>query len=319
MFPEFAMMTMNLTPFRLRETCTYPNGGKTEYYTYDGTALIVDYDICRCGQKKEAFPYSLITEKQNHYMKLYERVYRFLDTDLDAAAESFGVEQSDAGSCDTDVQSLPESTDDSPQSLAEQCWEQADISLHTADRADNADASPLELLFEKNFANVYGSDSLKYLNKEFCISDFQGGSFFLDYLIRTPKGDVAVEENGVTYHHPQIIGMERYRRQLYKQNLCARWGIKLYRFSTEDCRLEERIEDDIRSFLGSSCEGFAPNGLVVDRGFALYEHQENCLEEIAKARAEGKPPFLSFFRQPAARARSWKRTSEPLHRRISVC
>ena len=94
------------TPFRLRETCTYPNGGKTEYYTYDGTALIVDYDICRCGQKKEAFPYSLITEKQNHYMKLCERVYRFLDTDLDAAAESFGVEQSDAGSGDTDVQSL---------------------------------------------------------------------------------------------------------------------------------------------------------------------------------------------------------------------
>ena len=215
------------TPFRLRETCTYPNGGKTEYYTYEGTALIVDYDICRCGQKKEAFPYSLITEKQNHYMKLCERVYRFLDTDLDAAAESFGVEQSDAGSGDTDVQSLPESTDDSPQSLAEQFWEQADISLHTADRADNADASPLELLFEKNFTSVYGSDSLKYLNKEFCISDFQGGSFFLDYLIRTPKGDVAVEENGVTYHHPQIIGMERYRRQLYKQNLCARWGIKL--------------------------------------------------------------------------------------------
>lgn len=286
------MMTMNLTHFRLRETCTYPNGGRTEYYIHEGTALIVDYDICRCGQKEEAFPYSLITEKQNHYMKLCERVYRFLDTDLDAAVGFFGVEQSDAGSGDTDVQSLPESTDDSPQSLAEQFWEQADISLHTADRADNADASPLELLFEKNFASVYGSDSLKYLNKEFCISDFQGGSFFLDYLIRTPKGDVAVEENGVTYHHPQIIGMERYRRQLYKQNLCARWGIKLYRFSTEDCRFEERIEDNIRSFLGSSCEGFAPNGLVVDRGFALYEHQENCLEEIAKARAEGKTTFL---------------------------
>ena len=286
------MMTMIPTPFRLRETCTYPNGGKTEYYIHEGTALIVDYDICRCGQKEEAFPYSLITEKQNHYMNLCERVYRFLDTDLDAAAEIFGVEQSDAGLGDTDVQSLPESADDSPQSLLEQFWEQADISLHTADRADNADASPLELLFEKNFASVYGSDSLKYLNKEFCISDFQGGSFFLDYLIRTPKGDVAVEENGVTYHHPQIIGMERYRRQLYKQNLCARWGIKLYRFSTEDCRFEERIEDDIRSFLGSSCEGFVPNGLVVDRGFALYEHQENCLEEIAKARAEGKTTFL---------------------------
>ena len=190
------------TPFRLRETCTYPNGGKTEYYTYEETALIVDYDICRCGQKEEAFPYSLITEKQNHYMKLCERVYRFLDTDLDAAAEIFGVEQSDAGSGDTDVQSLPESTDVSPQSLAEQFWEQADIFLHTADRADNADASPLEMLFEKNFASVYGPDSLKYLNKEFCISDFKGGSYFLDYLIHTPKGDVAVEENGVTYHHP---------------------------------------------------------------------------------------------------------------------
>lgn len=68
-------------------------------------------------------------------------------------------------------------------------------------------------------------------------------------MLRTKHGDYAVEENGVTYHHPQQIGLERYRRQLQKQNTCTEWGIKLYRFSSEDCRFENRIEDDIKTFL----------------------------------------------------------------------
>lgn len=86
--------------------------------------------------------------------------------------------------------------------------------------------------------------------KEFRISDEDGNNYFLDYLIDTADGRVAIEENGIHYHHPQLIGIEGYRKQLRKQNTCALWGLKLYRFSTEDCRFKDRIEDDIRSYLG---------------------------------------------------------------------
>ena len=87
---------------------------------------------------------------------------------------------------------------------------------------------------------------MKYLSREYGICDENGKNYFLDYLVRTRKGKYAVEENGVTYHHPQIIGEEKYKHQLRKQNTCALWGIKLFRFSTEDCAFENRIEDDIK-------------------------------------------------------------------------
>ena len=64
--------------YELAESCTYSNGGRSEYYVKGGTAVIIDYDICRVNDDKAAFPYSLITEKQNAYMKAYNRVYRFL-------------------------------------------------------------------------------------------------------------------------------------------------------------------------------------------------------------------------------------------------
>ena len=78
-------------------------------------------------------------------------------------------------------------------------------------------------------------------------------------------GDYAVEEYGVTYHIPVMIGLEGYRRQLQKQNTCTDWGIKLYRFSSEDCRFENRIEDDIKTFFGENTDEFEENGLLADR------------------------------------------------------
>lgn len=249
--------------YELAESCLYPNGGRSEYYVKGGTAVIVDYDICKVNDDKVAFPYSLITEKQNAYMKSYNRVYRFLAEDMKQAV-IYEV-------------NMPED---------------AAFDAKAPERGDTAEASPLEMLFENSFTAVYGADSIKYLNKEYGISDFKGNNYFLDYYISTASGNIAVEENGVTYHHPQIIGYDRYRKQLEKQNLCARWNIRLYRFSTEDCQFKEKMEDDIRTFIGSSCDEFKTSGYIADRGVVLYEHQENCLEEIADSRRQGKKAFL---------------------------
>lgn len=46
----------------------YPNGGRSYFYVMDQTGIIVDEGICKCDSKKDVFPYTLITDKQNYYM-----------------------------------------------------------------------------------------------------------------------------------------------------------------------------------------------------------------------------------------------------------
>lgn len=113
----------------------------------------------------------------------------------------------------------------------------------------------------------------------------------MDYYVRMGDGGIAVEENGVSYHHPQIIGVERYRKQLRKQNTCTQWGIKLYRFSIEDFQFENRIEDDILSFFGNDVSRFEENGLLIDRHVELYDHQVATLQDIEQKRAADVKTF----------------------------
>lgn len=258
-----------------KEIVEYPNGGKSYFYVSDQTAIIVDEGICKCNAEDEVFPYTLITDKQNYYMHRFERVYRFLAEDKDAI--------------ESVVQGVKTHAD-------------MDFTIRVANREENAEASPLEFLFERNFTNVYGMNALKYLWKEYGMIDTYGHNYFLDYYVRTVDGGIAVEENGVSYHHPQIIGLERYRKQLQKQNTCTQWGIKLYRFSTEDCQFESRIEDDIRSFFGEDVGRFKENGLLIDRPVELYEHQVATLQDIEQKRKEGLKTFLIVF--PTASGKS---------------
>lgn len=259
----------------LRETVTYPNGGVSRFYDDGVDMVIIDDEICSCRDGKQIFPYTLITDKQNHYMKIYRRVFRFLGFDPETIEKCL------------------------QKSRQEVLYSTKKIS----ERGEHADSSPLELLFEQNFTDVYGMRALKYLQKEFRISDEDGNNYFLDYLIDTADSRVAIEENGIHYHHPQLIGIEGYRKQLRKQNTCALWGLKLYRFSTEDCRFKDRIEDDIRSYLGKDTSGFREAGLLLERKTELYEHQEISLAQIEERREKGIRAFLIVLPTAAGKSR----------------
>ena len=265
-------MVKSLSP---KEIVEYPNGGKSYFYVVDQTAIIVDEGICKCSSEEDAFPYTLITEKQNSYMHRYGKVYRFLREDEDA------------------IDSFLENADDNTD---------INFSIRTVNREDDSNASPLEFLFEEKFTNVYGMEGLKYLRKEYGVVDKDGHNFFLDYYAQKDDGGVAVEENGVSYHHPQIIGIDRYRNQLLKQNTCTKWGIKLYRFSTEDCQFDNRIEDDIRTFFGDDISKYEENGLIIDRPVELYDHQLVTLQAIEQKRLAGVKTFLIVF--PTASGKS---------------
>lgn len=264
------------TDFSLREPVEYPNGGVTRFYDNGIDMVIVDEDICNYDDKSPVFSYMLITDKQNHYMHQFKRVFRFL-----------GYVQSEVDRyLFSDEISLPD-----------------DYTVTIGDRGEQADVSPLEFHFERNFSNVYGMNALKYLSREYGICDEKGNNFFLDYLVRTSNGKYAVEENGVMYHHPQIIGETKYRNQLTKQNTCALWGIKLFRFSTEDCAFDSRIEDDIKQYFGKNTDGFIEEGLKIDRKVELYEHQTISLKEIRERRNNGVKAFLIVLPTAAGKSK----------------
>ena len=46
-----------------------------------------------------------------------------------------------------------------------------DYRITVGDRAEQADASPLEIHFEDSFSNAYGMNALRYLTREYGISD----------------------------------------------------------------------------------------------------------------------------------------------------
>lgn len=251
--------------FGLREQANYPNGGTSKFYDNGTDMVIIDEDICDCNKGEAVFSYMLITDKQNNYMHQFNRVFRFL---------GYSQEEVDRYLLNKEISAT------------------VDYTVSIGDRGEQADVSPLEFRFEQNFSNVYGMNALKYLSREYGICDEAGKNYFLDYLIRTKNGQYAIEENGVTYHHPQIIGEEKYRNQSHKQNTCMLWGIKLFRFSSEDCAFENRIEDDIKQFLGKDASNFVDDGLKIDRAVELYEHQTISLQEIQKRRSAGVKAFL---------------------------
>lgn len=273
--PEKDQFLIAYPNYVLRETVTYPNGGVSRFYDDGVDMVIIDDEICSCCDGEQIFPYTLITDKQNHYMKIYRRVFRFLGFD-------------------------PETIE---KCLQKSRQEVLHFTKKISERGEHADSSPLELLFEQNFTDVYGMRALKYLQKEFRISDEDGNNYFLDYLVDTADSRVAIEENGIHYHHPQLIGIEGYRKQLRKQNTCALWGLKLYRFSTEDCRFKDRIEDDIRSYLGKDTSGFREAGLLLERKTELYEHQEISLAQIQERREKGIRAFLIVLPTAAGKSR----------------
>lgn len=272
------------------KTITYSNAGKSDFYVNGDVALIIDSCICNKTQN-ELLDYSLITNVQNTFMHDYKKVFRFLHSDKITNAY---------------INSYLNSFDN------ENITQKQKI---VQNRNDYADASPLEFFFEESFARTYGIDSVQFLNKEFPIVDKNGNNFFLDYLVHTENGDIAVEENGISYHHPQIIGSARYERQLEKQNLCAKYGIKLYRFSTEDCKFSERLEDDIKRFFGKDTKTFRKNGILLDRTVELksydaqeqngklYDHQKEILLDIQNARKQGTQAFLVVLPTAAGKSR----------------
>ncbi len=213
------------------------------------------------------FSYKRYCQKQNEWMRQYKKVYRFIDGDpeLDCFLGKTIREDSSAYQLTRSIDRehvLP-------------------------------DPSPLEYRFEECFIEAFGQDSLKYLKREYAFLTEDGSTAFVDYALFRKDGIwIAIEENGVSYHHPFLIKNSKYSRILKKQNSIILTNGLVYRWDTESLANKERIIDELKEFIGDLDNYLVQFSLLSRRGFVLHEHQTEYLESLVEDRRSGKQSAL---------------------------
>jgi len=257
--------------YTLIETIYYYQDDESIYsLVFNKDSIIVIVDVNICNVKNELFSYYEFVNKQNYYVNKFEYVYRFY------VANKKDLEEF--------ILSL---------NLLTNNYEEYEIKSHNNKRdITYVDNSPVEHEFEKLFSQVYGSDSLTYLEKEYSLTTLNGNTLYCDYVLETTKNKFAIEENGVIYHYPQIIKEENYKLQLERQNTLTYYRFKVFRWSSEHLKFTNFIEDNIREFFGEKSTFINKFSITQERQFELYEHQVDFLKTIDEKRKSGVKAFL---------------------------
>ena len=235
----------------------------SQVYAHGASGAVV---VDREALFQEPFTYKRYCQKQNEWMQRFAPVYRFVEGEAE-------------------LQRFLGGGDDRP----------VEYSLtRTIDRESLlADPTPLEFRFEECFIDAFGEESVKYLKREFSFVTDEGKTVYVDYALFRRDGTwIAIEENGVSYHHPLIIGRGRYRQILQKQNAVVATRGTVFRWDTESLANRQRIVDELREFVGELKDFVVQTSLTSQRGFALHGHQTDHLAELEMDRRVGKTAAL---------------------------
>ena len=236
-------------------------------FSYDIYIIIVDINYDFEKDEQLFFDYSKYCEMQNKYMLQSQCLLRFnLTGDVhDLIDEIFKTINDEDNDFLDDGGSFSES---------------------------HIDNTPTEASFEEIFVNAYGNEALECLRKEVSISYEGVRNYFIDYVVETKSGNYAFEENGVAYHHPLIVGKDRYKKLLDKQNYIMLLGFKIYRFSTDNLHFKEKVVEELKTFLPDKKE-FIPKIILQNgRGMELYGHQTDILKQLDEDRLNDKKTSL---------------------------
>jgi len=238
--------------FKYKSSFIHENIELSQVYIYNNTLVIIDLlTIC-----ETSFSYKRYCQKQNEWMQKYSKVYRFLEDDIEMAR--LFIEDNDSDYYD----------------------------YRTLNReAMMNDPSPLEFVFEDCFAQAFNAEAYKYLGREQSIMLKNGRIGYVDYMLYKNDGsNIAIEENGVSYHHPYIIKVEKYRHILMKQNSVIDQEGIVFRWDTESLQNKEKIIDEIKEFFGEISQYKDQIYYKKPRKYQLYEHQNDYISDLAKAR-----------------------------------
>ncbi len=239
-------------------------------FKYGDFCIIVDECFDIEEDPKNIFDYSKYCEMQNKYMLSSKCLLRF---NYDG----------DEISLINQIISLMQNPEEKPNDFTDEGGNFSNIHI---------DNTPTESSFEDIFINAYGNETLECLRKEVSISYEGDRNYFIDYVIETKSGNFAFEENGVNYHHPLIVGKEKYKKLLNKQNTIMLLGYKVYRFSSENLTFKDKVVEELKTFLPDKTE-FIPKIIFKNnRGIELYRHQTDILNQLDSDRLNGKTTSL---------------------------
>lgn len=232
------------------------------------TGLIIDTQLY--GANKPHYPYHEYTGWQNKLMHKFDRLFRFIDSEDEQdifIINAFLYDQTD----------------------------EHNFRQFGADRqVTETDPTLPEYNFESLFEQVYGSKYLHALEREYQYVDVLGKGRYVDYILKTETGEIAIELNGESFHHPLVINKAQYNSQLLKQNSLVKDSIKVYRWSNAGMADEKKFADQIRLYFGPEAAFIKQPkaNQFRDITFSLFKHQQDALLDIENGRAEGKNTFL---------------------------
>nr|MBF0221039.1 DEAD/DEAH box helicase family protein [Desulfobulbaceae bacterium] len=259
------------------EQINQENSGCTFHMKDDDICLVLDTVICELSD----YPYVAYTSRQNELMTTHGQVFRFLYdqdspvTDLQREITMFLEGESD-----------PEL-----------------IRRFGGNRTEQEpDPTLPEATFEDCFLDAFGDRDRMALHREFSYVDFKGVIRYVDYALFALSAKFAIELNGESFHHPAVIGPQRYRSQLFKQNSLVADGFKVFRWSLHGMRDRERFILELSRFMGHSGPFLDKSIFKLSRSvqtlshstqaFSLKDHQQQALEQLSDAREEGRNTFL---------------------------
>jgi len=175
--------------------------------------------------------------------------------------------------------------------------------METTDR--QAVSSSAEDQFVELFAQVFGLDKVHLLAYDQPVEDIYGASRFIDYALKTIDDKIAFEIDGLTWHHPDAITIDKFEDDLLRQNSLIHLGWKVFRWTDRELFKEpEKVKEQLALFLESvadivSFDEFLPK----QRGeaFELRPHQEEALASLLSMRADGKSIGLLTHAQGAGK------------------
>ena len=163
-----------------------------------------------------------------------------------------------------------------------------------ADTVDDRSAVSTEPqdIFVELFSQVFGLEKVQLLSPEHAVKDIYGSSRYVDFALRTPEYSVAFEIDGLTWHHPSAVTIDKFEDDLLRQNSLVHQGWKVFRWTDRNLiQHPERVKEELALFLESvpgllAFDDFLPKqkGEAVE----LRPHQEDALRSLEDLRRDSK-------------------------------